>query len=91
MRGTGTDVSTALPSAVDERMFNRIHSPAFLIKHSITQNTPDSQLWIFFDGVVLQVFVTTITVNQVLPIGALWRTSFNKASPMVAACTSNGL
>ena len=50
-------------------MLERADAPAFLIEHLVVDDAANGQLWIFLDGIILQVFVAAVAVEEVFPVG----------------------
>ena len=71
-RRVGANVTAAQSTAVGQRVFDAANAPAFLVKHQIVYDAPNGQLPVFLDGIIFEVFVATVAVNEVFPI---WVTS----------------
>ena len=48
-------------------MFDFSYTPALVVKHLVVQDTFDSQFRIFLDGVIFQVFIASVSVDQIGP------------------------
>src|SRR5688572_12343816 len=68
-RGIGAGIGTAEAAAVGERMLDASDAPPFLVKHQIVNNAANGEFRIFLDGIVLEVFVAAIAIEDVAPIG----------------------
>src|SRR6185437_231245 len=49
-------------------MLDRIHSPAFLIEHSIVDDTANRQLAVRLDWIVLEILITAVAVDEEPPV-----------------------
>src|ERR1044071_10350008 len=49
-------------------MLDFAHPPTLLVKHGIVDHAADGQFRIILDGIIFEVFVPAIAVEQVLPI-----------------------
>src|SRR6266516_3229894 len=67
-RRVGAKVAATQSAAVGQRVFDATDSPAFLIKHQVVYDATNSQLKILLDGIILKVFVATISVHEIFPI-----------------------
>src|SRR5690606_20662508 len=65
----GTDVPAALAARVRQRVLDRADAPSLVVKHQVVEHTPDGQLGVGLDGIVLQVLVAAVAVDEVLPVG----------------------
>ena len=45
-----------------------MHAPPFLVQHGVVEHGANRQLWVLLDGIVLEVLVTSVAVQQVLPV-----------------------
>ena len=68
-RRVGARVRAAETAAVRERVLDLSDAPAFLVKHWIVDDTADGELGILLDGIVLEIFVAAIAIEQVTPLG----------------------
>src|SRR5439155_26395543 len=62
-------VAPAQSPAVGERMFDPPHSPTLLVEHQVVDHATHGELGIFSDWIILQVFVATVTVDEIFPLG----------------------
>lgn len=67
--GVGADVTPAQAAGVGEGMLDATDSPAFVIQHQVVDDAADGQFRVFFDRIVLEVFVASIAVQQKMPVG----------------------
>ena len=49
-------------------MFDAADTPTFLVEHQVVDHAAEGQFRVFFDGIVLQVFVPAIAVHQIFPV-----------------------
>ena len=61
-------MATTLASGIDQRMLDRMNSPTFLVEHQVVQDASDRKLGVILDGIVFEVFVPSIAIDQILPI-----------------------
>src|SRR5256714_2048999 len=66
--GVAADAAAAITARVGERVLDRVDSPTFLIEHSIVDDAANSKLAIRLDGVVLEILVAAIAVDQQTPL-----------------------
>ena len=67
-RSIGAGVGAAEPSAICERVFDFSHSPTFMVEHWVVKNAADGKFGIFLNGVVFEVFIAAIAVDQMFPV-----------------------
>ncbi len=68
-RGVGAKVAATQSAAVGQGVLYATNAPSFLVKHQVVYDTTNGQLRVFFDGIVLEVFVATVAVHEVFPVG----------------------
>src|ERR1700722_15241634 len=62
------------------------HAPTFLIEHLVVHDAADSEFRIFLDGIILQVFISSVAVEEITPV----RIAFADAAAQ-RQCHSSGL
>src|SRR5262249_43149470 len=61
-------VTARQAATVRERMFDAPDAPAFLVKHQVAHNATNGELRVFFNGIVLEIFVAAVAVDEMAPI-----------------------
>ena len=60
-------MSSALSTAVSQRMLHRIDAPAFVVQQRIIQHAANGEFAVLFDRIVLHVLIATVAVRQIFP------------------------
>lgn len=67
--GVGAGVGAAEAARVGKGVFDFADAPAFLVEHLVVDDAVDGELGVFLDGVVFEVFVAAVAVDEVAPAG----------------------
>src|SRR4051812_41582176 len=65
----GAGIGSAQAAAISERVLDSSDAPAFLVKHLVVNHASDGQLRILLDRIIFQVFIATVTVSEIAPVG----------------------
>src|SRR5690606_2564092 len=68
-RAVAAHAPAAQPAAVGQRMFDSSDTPALLVEHAVVDDAADRQFGILLDGVVLEILVAPVAIDQVPPVG----------------------
>ena len=64
-------VRAAKTTTVSKRVLYLSDPPALLVKHRIVDDTPDGQLGVLLDRIILKILVPTISIEEVEPLRVL--------------------
>src|SRR3989304_3636054 len=66
-RGMAAHAAPAQAPAVGQRVLDAVHTPPFVIQHTVVDHAANGELWVLLDRVVLEVLVATVAVGEPTP------------------------